>query len=77
MKRPDAYKTAHGLSEAFCGQLNDTFQATEEDAFEVVPVKSWADAMTEAGLVAIEDGMVKPVQPKDISLQGFGREVER
>ncbi len=74
---PDIYKAAHGLSEAFCGQLNDTFQATEEHAFEVVPIKSWAEMLAEAGFVTIENGMVKPVPSEDVSTQGVGRERAR
>ncbi|MBI3985142.1 MAG: hypothetical protein HY344_04395 [Candidatus Levybacteria bacterium] len=74
---PDSYLAAHEVSEAFCGELNEVFQATEEDAFELLPIKSWADMMVDAGLVTIENGMVIPTLMGTETAQDFGRGVER
>lgn len=74
---PDIYQHAHGISEAFCGELNGVFQATEDEAFELLPIKSWADMMSDTGLVTIENGMVIPTPMGTEVDQDFGRGIER
>jgi hypothetical protein len=58
---PTIYEDANKVSTMFSEQLNETFQATGKMTYDLIPIKSWADIMSDAGLVRIEDGMVTPV----------------
>ncbi len=56
---PDIYDEAHSVSVAFCEELNDMFQCSGDDIFDLVPIKSFVDTAVEAGVVEVEDGLVQ------------------
>jgi Mn-dependent DtxR family transcriptional regulator len=74
---PDSYRLAHQVSEALCGQLNDTFECSGEEEFELIPVKSFVEMMAEAGLVRVDNGMVSLTPEGEETAQSFGKEVRR
>ena len=74
---PDSYKLAHQVSEALCGQLNDTFECSGEEEFELIPVKSYVEMMAEAGLVKVDKGMVSLTPEGVATAQSFGSEIRR
>lgn len=44
---PDTYQDAHGVSEAFCAELNEYFECSGEDGlFDLIPVKSHLEMVT-------------------------------
>lgn len=53
---PQIYEEAHEVSIAFCDELNELFQCSGKEKFDLIPIKSFAQSMAEAGLVKIDQG---------------------
>lgn len=55
---PDIYVGAHEVSVAFCDELNELFECSGEEAFDLIPIKSFTEIMSERGLIEVKDGSV-------------------
>lgn len=53
------YKEAHAISVAFCDELNEMFQCSGADKFDLIPIKSFVDMAVEADTVRVEDDSVQ------------------
>ncbi len=61
---PDTYQQAHAVSIAFCGKLNETFQCSDDDKFDLIPIKSFMSMAVETGTVRVEDDGSVQLTPK-------------
>jgi len=69
---PDTYDEAHSVSVAFCEELNDVFQCSGDEEFDLIPINSLVDTAVEAGMVQVKDGLVN-LTPKG---EEMAKEVE-
>jgi|GEM_PF-5360093 hypothetical protein len=58
-KYSNTYADAHAVSVAFCEELNEFFECSGEEKFDLMPIKSFVDMAVEAGVVEVEGGKVK------------------
>lgn len=70
---PNIYKEAHAVSVAFCDELNEMFQCSGEEKFDLIPIKSFVDMAVEAGTVRVVDESVQ-MTPKGVAM---AQETER
>ena len=61
---PDTYQQAHAVSVAFCEELNETFQCSGDDKFDLIPIKSFVSMAVETGSVRVEDDGSVQLTPK-------------
>lgn len=72
----DTYKEAHTISTAFCQELNEFFEFSGDEAFDLIPIKSYVDSMVEAGVIKVEGGMVSLTSQGEEMAQGVEREIK-
>lgn len=73
---PDTYTCAHAVSTVFCEELNEIFQCSGEEKFDLIPIKSFVDMTVEAGMVKIKNGMVIPTFEGEKAAQNIKRKIE-
>lgn len=71
---PDIYKEASAVSSAFCEELNEIFQCSGSEVFDLIPIKSYTEMMAEAGLVKLTSD---PDGQTMVSLSEKGEKVAR
>jgi hypothetical protein len=52
----NTYADAHTISIAFCNELNEFFQCTGEEKFDLIPIKSFVDMALKAELLKYRMG---------------------
>lgn len=73
----DIYEEAHAVSEAFCAELNEVFECSGEDGvFDLIPIKSFTTMAVEAGVVTVEDDVVKLTPQGEEMAQTVKEEIE-
>lgn len=72
----NTYKDAHAISVAFCEQLNEIFECSGEEVFDLIPIKSFVDAAVEAGVVTVEGGLVHLTSEGEEIAQNIEREIK-
>ena len=50
---PDSYKEADAVSRIFCDMINELFQCSGDDGFDLLPIKSYVEMMADRGLVKL------------------------
>ena len=74
---PDVYKDAHAVSVVFCEELNEIFECTREESFNLIPIKSYAEMMVEAGLIEAKDGFVRLTPKGKEVAENVEREIKK
>jgi hypothetical protein len=54
----NTYVDAHTISVAFCEELNEFFQCSGNEKFDLIPIESYVDMAIEAGIVRVKNGMI-------------------
>lgn len=72
----NTYADAHAVSVNFCEELNEMFQCTGEEKFDLISVKSYVDMAVEAGVVEIKNGMVSLTPEDEKVAQSVEREIK-
>jgi len=53
---PDIFEEASAVSSAFFDEINELFQCSGNEVFELIPIKSYTEMMAEAELVKLTPG---------------------
>jgi len=72
----NTYADAHVVSAAFCEELNEFFQCSGEEGFDLIPIKSFVDMAAEAGVIKVEDGKVSLTPEGEEVAQSIEREIK-
>ena len=72
----NTYADAHAVSTAFCDELNEMFQCSGEEKFDLIPIKSFVDKAVEAGVIKVEDGMVNLTPEGEEIAQEMERQIK-
>jgi hypothetical protein len=80
----DTYQIAHQISVAFCDQLNDTFECTGEDGYDLIRIRSYVNEAVEAGIIQREGNGIVTLTPEgermaqeiEEMMQRPGKEIE-
>lgn len=72
----NTYADAHAVSIAFCDELNEMFQCSGEEKYDLIPIKSFIDMAAEAGVVQVEDGMVSLTPEGEEIAQSVERQIK-